>query len=74
MRDLEENAGPVAGIGFAAAGAAMAKVQENRQCLMDDLMRSFAFDIDDKTHTAAVFFVCGVIETLLGRKPWFDHA
>ena len=38
MRHLQENAGAVAGVGFATASAAMVEVHQDAQALPDDLV------------------------------------
>ena len=53
---LDHDAGAVAGIVLAAAGAAVFHVLEDGQCVGDDLVGFVAFDIDDKPDTAGIAF------------------
>ena len=66
MRDLNENAGAVAGFGIASAGAAMSQVDEDLNPLLDDLMAFFSANAGDKSHAAGVVLVRGIVETLRG--------
>ena len=60
VRRLNENPGAVTGIGLAAARAAVLQVDEDLQCLADDVVRSPALDVYDKAHTAGVVLGAGV--------------
>src|SRR4051812_32876727 len=68
MGHLQNDAGTVAGIGFATAGAAMAEINENGEGLTHDLVRFFPFDVDHETDSARVVFELRVIQALLGRQ------
>jgi len=68
VRDLDENAGTVAGVGVAAAGAAMGEVDEDLDPLLDDVVGFFAFDVGYETETAGIAFAIGVIEALAFRE------
>ena len=59
MRNLHENTRAIARIGLAPAGPAMIEVDQRRQGVADDLVRLFAFDIDDKTDPAGIVLECG---------------
>src|SRR6185369_13205512 len=61
---LNEDAGAVAGIGFAAAGAAMVEVQKDLEGLLDDCVRLAAFNIDDEADSAGIVFKLRVIKAL----------
>jgi hypothetical protein len=52
VRHLDQNAGPVARVGFAAASAAVFQVFKDLKRLEDDVVRTPAFEIDDKPNTA----------------------
>ena len=62
VRDLEEDAGAVAGVGLAAARAAVRQVLEHLQRLADDGVRLAAFDVHDEADAAGVVLVAGVVE------------
>jgi len=64
MRHLDKDASAVAGVGLAAARAAVVKVHEDLESLLYDGMGLAALDIDDKADTAGVVFVGGVIKAL----------
>ncbi len=67
VRDLDEDAGAIAGLGIAAAGAAMGQVDEDLDAFGDNVVGFMAFDAGDETDTAGVMFVSGVVEALGGR-------
>ncbi len=64
MRNLDENAGAVAGFRVAAAGAAVGQVDEDLDALDDDVVGFLAFDIGDKADTAGIMLVARVVEAL----------
>ena len=67
VRDLHQNARAVAGVGFAAARAAMVQIYQHRQRLLHEGMRALPLDIDDKADAAGVMLIPRVVETLLWR-------
>ena len=67
MRHLQEDAGAIAGVDFAAAGAAVVEIVEYLQRLLDDRVRRPAFDVGDKADATRVVLVDRVVEALLGR-------
>ena len=69
MRHLDQDPGAIAGIGFAAAGAAVSQVVQNGQGLFDDTVGRHTFNIDDETCPAGIMFELRVVETLFGRRP-----
>ncbi len=70
MRNLDQHPGAVAGIRFAAAGAAMRQVVQNGQPLFDDGVRGDPFDIDDEACSAGVVFELWVVKPLFwGNSP-----
>ena len=71
VRHLDQDAGAVAGVDFAAARAAMQEVDEQLKRLLDDGVRAHAFDVDDEPDAAGVFFVARVIESLRRRATRF---
>ncbi len=69
MRDLDQQAGAVAGHRIAAAGAAVRQVDQDLDALEDDVVRLFPFDVGHKADAAGVALAGGVIQALRGRQP-----
>jgi hypothetical protein len=65
VRRLDQDAGAVASVDFAAAGAAVAEVDEDLERLLHDGVRLPPFDVDDKADTAGIVLVLGVVQPLL---------
>ena len=65
MRHLQQDAGAVAGVDLAAAGAAMIEVLEDLDALLDDGVRFAALDVHDEADAAGVMLELRVIEALL---------
>src|SRR5262249_53463027 len=63
---LQEDAGAVAGVGLAPAGAAVKEVDEDLQRLAHDGVRLSPLDVDDETDAAGVVLVARIVETLSG--------
>ena len=59
-----ENARAVAGVGFAAARAAMVHALEHGQGIIDDLVIALALDVGDEPYAAGVVLVGGVVKTM----------
>src|SRR5204863_9542673 len=57
VRQLDDEAGPVAAAGIAADRSAMRHVLEQRQALAYDLVRRRAADVGDESHAACVALV-----------------
>ena len=68
VRQRGEDARAVAGVRFAAAGAAVVHVAEHFLGVDQDLMAPLAFDVRDKAHAARIVFVRGIVEPLLRRQ------
>jgi hypothetical protein len=68
VRHLHEDAGAVAGVDLAAAGAAMVEVLEDLDALLDDGVRFLALDVHDEADAAGVMLELRVIEALLWRR------
>ena len=66
VRHLDEDAGAVAGVGLAAARAAVLQVDEHLQRLPHDRVRPAPLDVDDEADAAGVVLVAGIVETLGG--------
>ena len=65
VRRLDENAGTVTGVRFAAARATMLQVDQYLQCFAHDVVRPLTLDVYDKAHTARVVLGARVVQTLL---------
>ena len=70
VRDLDQNARPVARLRVAAAGAAVGEVDEDLDALADDLVRAFATDVGDEADAAGIVFVDGTVEPLRAGEVW----
>ena len=68
VRHLHQNAGAVAGVHLATAGAAMQQVDEQLQRLADDAVALLALDVDDKADAAGIVLVPRVVESLRGHR------
>ena len=64
VRNLDEDAGAVAGLRVAAGGAAMGEVDEHLKALADDLVAFFAADVRDQSHAAGIVLIARMIEAL----------
>ena len=69
VRHLQEDAGAVAGVLLAAAGAAVLEVQQDLDRLLDDLVRLAALEVDDEADAAGVVLVARIVEALFPRRP-----
>ena len=69
VRRLDENARAIAGIGFAAASAAMIEIQEHFQGLLNDRMRFPALDIDNEPDSARFVLKLRIVQALFGGQP-----
>ncbi len=67
VRNLDQDAGAIAGFRIAAACAAMRQVNQDLHSLDDDVVGLHALDVDYKADTAGIMLVAGVIKTL-GRR------
>jgi len=65
-RHLQQDAGAVAGVGLAAAGAPVQEVDEHVQRCRT-IWSTFDPDVDDEADAARVVFVAGIVQTLSGR-------
>ena len=65
---LDENAGAVAGVILAAAGAAVAQIDEDRERIADDGVGFAALDVDHEADAAGVVLMLRVVKPLLGRR------
>ena len=67
VRHLNEDAGAVAGVDLAAAGAAMQQIDQELKRLPDDGMRTLPFDVHDEAHTTGVMLVVWGLQPLRRR-------
>ena len=65
---LQQHAGAIAGVGLAAAGAAVVEVLQHLDRLLQDLVRLAALDVDHEADAAGVVLEPGIVEALLGRQ------
>jgi hypothetical protein len=61
---LHQNAGAVAGVRFAAAGAAMLEIAKKLKSLGDNRMRSLPFEMHDEANAAGGLLVLGIVQAL----------
>jgi hypothetical protein len=73
IRHLDEDAGAVAGVDFAAACAAMQQVDQELERLLHDRVGAPPFDMDDEPDAARITFVIGRIESLRGHFSLVAH-
>src|SRR5436305_402210 len=65
--DLEQDAGTVARVWLAAAGAAVQEVDQHQQALPDDRVGLATLDVHHEAHAAGVVLVRGVVQALRGN-------
>ena len=68
MRDLDEDAGPVALQRVGAGGAAVGQVLEDLQALGDDLVALLVLDVRDEPEPAGIVLIDGVVEALARQE------
>ena len=66
IRHLNQDAGAVPGIRFAAAGAAMLEIDQDLQGMANDRVRTPSLGVDDEADTAGVVLVTRVIQAVGG--------
>ena len=67
MRNLEENAGAVAGLGIASAGTSVRQVEQHLDSLTDDVVTFVAAHVGHKSDATGVMLLRRMVETLSGR-------
>ena len=67
VRHLHQHAGAVAGVGLAAAGAAMVEIAQDLDGLLQDLVGLAALHVDDEADAAGVVLELRIVETLFAR-------
>ena len=67
VRNLDQDAGAVAGFRIAAARSAVRQIDQNLYALDDDFVRFLTFDVGNEADTAGVVLVAGIVKSLRGR-------
>ena len=65
MRNLEQDAGAVAGVLLESRAAAVLQVDQNGQCVVQDLVMALAVDIGKRADAACIVVEFGAIKALL---------
>src|ERR1700678_4147214 len=68
MRNLEEDAGSITGLGIASASAAMGQVEQHLNAFADDVMTFVAANIGDESDSASIVLLRRMVETLGGGR------
>ncbi len=68
IRDLQQDAGTVAGQRIGAGGAAVGEVLEDPQTLLDDTVALLPLDVGDEPDTTGVVLVGRVVQSLGGNR------
>ena len=68
VRDLDGDAGAVARLRVAAAGATVGQVDEDFDAFADDIVGLVTVQINDEPHPAGIVFIAGVVEPLLDHS------
>ena len=69
VRDLHQDAGAVAGARIGADRAAMLEVEQDRQRVLDDLVRLAALDVGNEPDAAGILVERRIIKTARARTP-----
>ena len=64
VRNLNQNAGAIAGLRIAAASAAVRQVDQNLDALEDDIVRLLPLDVRDEADAASVMLVLRAVKSL----------
>ena len=65
--DLHQDAGAVAGARVGADRAAMFEIAQDRDRVLDDLVRLAALDVGDEADAAGILFVARIEQAVRGR-------
>ena len=68
VRDLQQHAGAVAGVGLGAAGAPVVEAAEHLDGVLDDAVAAPALDVGYEADPAGVVLVPRIVQALLGGK------
>ena len=72
-RRAEQDARAVPSAFFTAARATMVQVHENSESLFKNVMRPFAFNVDDKTNAAGVVLKTWIVKSLFAGHTGVCH-
>ena len=67
MGHLQQHAGAIARVGFAAAGAAVVEILQDLERLQQNLVGLAAFHVHDKADAAGIVLKLRIVKSLLGR-------
>jgi hypothetical protein len=67
MGHLQQHAGTVPGVGFAAAGTAVIEVAQDRNGLLQDLVRLAALYVDNEADPAGIVLELRIVQALFAR-------
>ena len=67
VRNLDQDAGAVAGFRIAAAGSAMRQVDQNLDALDDDFVRFLTLDVGNEADSAGIVLMARIVKSLRGR-------
>ena len=67
MRNLDGNAGPVAGLRIAAACSAVRQIDQNLDALNDNFVRFLTLDVCNEANSAGIVLEARIVKALRGR-------
>ena len=67
---LHQNARAVSGVRLGTARTAVLEVAQHLERLLDDGVRFFALDVDDKADAARIMLEARIVKPLLGRRRY----
>jgi hypothetical protein len=73
MRDLKQNACPVAGAWVAPLRPSVSEVVQDFQALLNDGMGFSSLQVGDEADAAPIFLEFRIVESLPFRKTWDVH-
>jgi hypothetical protein len=73
IRNLEKDARTISLQGISTNSSAVIYVFQDLQTLFDDGVIFLAFDMGNKSHTASIMLIGGVVQTLPLRYSLFHH-
>jgi hypothetical protein len=73
VRHLDQDAGAVAGVGLAAAGAAVVQVHQDGERLLDDVMRTLALHLADESDATGIVLELRIVKTLFRGESVMHH-
>ena len=69
VRDLDQDAGAVAGARVGADRAAMLEIAQDGEGILDQLVRGAALDVGNEADAAGILFERGIVKSLRRRQP-----